>query len=121
MRKLPGGFLATKDSMAMSLLLSPPLSAALLLGSPASSTPRLPPPSCNTPSTPSPSSSLPTPDQIFARLASPDTFQQTLELQRELVKIAKKQDAAVVLRRSLDLARALNTVGNEVIPSGKNH
>ena len=35
-------------------------------------------------------------------------------LGRELVQLGLKQDPRVVLRRSLDLARAINTVGNEV-------
>jgi len=43
-----------------------------------------------------------------------DLIKQSLELQLELAKVAAKQDPQVVLRRSLDLARAINTVGNEV-------
>ena len=52
--------------------------------------------------------------RIGERLFSPDAVKESLEVQRELATLAAKQDPQVVLQRSLDLARALNTVGNEV-------
>eukprot|EP00966_Prymnesium_polylepis_P189961 4401830-Prymnesium_polylepis.1 len=56
------------------------------------------------------------PAELFGKLLSPNTIRESIELQQELVTIATKQDPQVVLRRSLDLARALNTVSNEVVP-----
>ena len=43
------------------------------------------------------------------RLLSPEAF----ELQKELAELAVQQDPRVVVRRSLDLARALQVVGTE--------
>lgn len=54
-----------------------------------------------------------------AQFFSPSSLREGIELQKELARIAAKQDPRVVLRRSLDLARALNTVGNEVLPSSE--
>ena len=56
---------------------------------------------------------------VLRRLAS----REAIELQRELAELALQQDPQVVFRRSIDLARALQTVGTEaavqVGPLGK--
>jgi len=46
---------------------------------------------------------------MLQRLATPEA----LELQKELAELALSQDPQVVVRRSLDLARALQSVGSE--------
>ena len=52
---------------------------------------------------------LPTPIDTIKRLTSPEAQ----KLQRELLELAMEQDIQVVAKRSLDLAAALRTVGNE--------
>ena len=61
--------------------------------------------------TSSPSLSIPTPVDLLQRLGS----KEARELQRELLELAIEQDPKVVFQRSLDLARALRTVGTETI------
>ena len=61
-------------------------------------------------------SAPPLPDfDTLARLASPETQKELRNLANELSKLAMEQDPQVVLRRSLDLARAVNTVSTETI------
>ena len=59
----------------------------------------------------SPSLKLPTPVEALERLAS----EEARQLQRELLDLALEQDPQVVFRRSLDLARAIQTVGTETL------
>ena len=54
-----------------------------------------------------------TPSRLRPVLASRE--RQARQLQRELVDLAFEQDPQVVIRRSLDMGRALRTVGNEAI------
>ena len=54
---------------------------------------------------------LPTPLDAIKRLTS----NEARELQRELLELALEQDPQVVFQRSLDLGRALQTVGTETI------
>jgi len=54
------------------------------------------------------------PSLVIRRLLSPDAA----ALARELVELGVQQDPKVVVRRSLDLARALNTVGTEALSGG---
>uniref|UniRef100_A0A7S2MLY6 ABC1 atypical kinase-like domain-containing protein n=1 Tax=Haptolina brevifila TaxID=156173 RepID=A0A7S2MLY6_9EUKA len=58
-----------------------------------------------------PKNTLPSPIELLQKLAS----SESLELQRDLVNLAIEQDPKVVVARSLDLARALNTVGSEAV------
>jgi len=93
--------------LAWAVLLAAPLPlASLRLHPPAASSPRHPAVLCQANGA-----------ARFSRLASPEGVRQAAELQRELARIAVKQDPQVVLRRSLDLARALRTVGGEVLPA----
>ena len=55
--------------------------------------------------------SLPSPIETLKRLNSAEAR----ELQKELLELALEQDPQVVIRRSLDLARALQTVGTETL------
>lgn len=59
----------------------------------------------------SPTLSVPPPWELLQKLAS----SEALELQQELVGLAMEQDPEVVLRRSFDLARAVNTVSFETV------
>ena len=60
----------------------------------------------------------PLPDlDTLARLASPETQKELRSLTSELSKLALQQDPKVVLRRSIDLALAVRTVGTEAISS----
>ena len=63
-----------------------------------------------------PPPSLPSLDPFatLQKLASPEAA----ELARELAELSLQQDPQVVLKRSLDLARALNTVGAEAVSGG---
>ncbi len=72
----------------------------------AASCPRLPPPTMQVSSG---VATLPTPADLVARLLSPEAR----ALRRELATLALEQDPRVVVRRNLDLARALNKVGTE--------
>ena len=58
-----------------------------------------------------PSFSLPSPIETLKRLSSAEAR----ELQRELLELAFEQDPQVVVRRSLDLARAVRVVGSETV------
>ena len=65
---------------------------------------------------PSPSMSLPplpSPFELLQRLTS----KEAQALQKELFELALEQDAQVVFRRSLDLARAVRTVSSEAVAS----
>jgi len=61
------------------------------------------------PSPPSSLPPLPSPFELLQRLTSAEAR----ELNRELLELALEQDPQVVFRRSIDLARALRTVGGE--------
>ena len=63
-----------------------------------------------------PPPSLPSldPFSTLQKLTSPEAA----ELARELAELSLQQDPQVVLKRSLDLARALNTVGAEAVSGG---
>jgi hypothetical protein len=61
------------------------------------------------------SSSSPDPAVVARRLVSPEAA----KLGQELVDLGLRQDPQVVLRRSLDLAQALNTVSTEVRMRGR--
>ncbi|EOD22483.1 hypothetical protein EMIHUDRAFT_458148 [Emiliania huxleyi CCMP1516] len=54
---------------------------------------------------------LPSPIETLKRLSSAEAR----ELQRELLELAFEQDPQVVVRRSLDLARAVRVVGSETV------
>jgi aarF domain-containing kinase len=64
-----------------------------------------------TASSSSPSIKFPSPIETFQRLNSAEAR----KLQKELLELAFEQDPQVVIRRSLDLTRALQTVGTEAI------
>ena len=58
----------------------------------------------------------PLPDlDTLKRLASPETQKELRSLANELSKLALEQDPKVVLRRSIDLALAVQTVSTETI------
>ena len=57
------------------------------------------------------SPTLPSPFELLQKLGS----SEARELQKELLDLALEQDPQVVFRRSLDLARALQTVGTEAV------
>jgi len=73
-------------------------------------------PDLKLPNLPKPPVGLPELDlKQLQKLASPDTQRELQKLAGELRDLAQSQDPQVVLRRSLDLARALQTVGSETL------
>lgn len=60
---------------------------------------------------------LPSPVDLLQRLTSKEAF----ELRRELLELAIEQDLQVVFRRSIDLARAVRTVGGEAAVAAVNN
>jgi aarF domain-containing kinase len=80
-----------------------PLHAVRAVASSPPSSPSLPP--------------LPSPVDLLQRLTSKEAF----ELRRELLELAIEQDLQVVFRRSIDLARAVRTVGGEAAVAAVNN